>query len=802
MRRAWLAWACGLAVAVGRPPTLAQPPARAADNTAAGDVREAALKARDGKFADALEQLQRVLDSTPDEPVPVDDRTRRPARWACHAVVASLPADGLAAYRTRAEAGAKRRLDAALKAGDEAGLEALVADAFCTRAAEAAVGELARRAFLRGDFDAAERDWRYLARPASEAARPLEPGELAYPDPKTDAAAVRARLILVQLFRGERTRAADELKAFRAAHPKEAGLLAGADGVYADTLAKLLADPAATRLPPTDDGAGGTTFAGSPRRDGRVRPADVPAYLSDRPTWKTALPINMPPPATKDDAPGPDDSPKSLAFHPLIVGDAAYLADARRVFRLDLLTGKAAVAFDFGTAERVGKLDLRLPTKLDVRYTLTAAGDRLIARFGGQGLRPADADGQKETQTSLVGLKPDGDGLKPAWVLKPPPAADATTRFEGTPAVSGRRMFVALWRLAGGEATSLVACYGDPAGDRPPELLWVREAGKSAFDPTGDGRSRHDLVTLAGPLVVCAGNAGSVLAFEAATGKLAWEHRYPKNPRRPPAKGRDLCPCLAAGGKIFAAPADSDALLCLDAATGRLAWDHDGLDVLHLLGVARGRLICTVGGQVRGIRGFDVRTGSERKPDGWVEHSNGGVETFGRGFVTDDCVFWPTRHGLQFPARGRRRAAPAAAGPVRQPRLRRRRPPRGDGDGIVGLRRRPQGQGGGASATGSAAGRPDGRVPARPGRSRCRRQGDGAEAAAGAGGRRYVRRLHRRRAGGGGGGPANRRDRPGSIGRPGVAAVDAGPRGEEGGDARGVAARPRPPGGGGAGVRR
>jgi outer membrane protein assembly factor BamB len=151
-----------------------------------------------------------------------------------------------------------------------------------------------------------------------------------------------------------------------------------------------------------------------------------------------------------------------------------------------------------------------------------------------------------------------------------------------------------------------------------------------------------------------------VIALDALTGRPSWEYRYPRNERPALPRYRDLCPPLADGGRIYAAPADADRLLCLDAFTGRLIWEREGVEVVHLLGVARGRLIATFGGQVRGIRGLNLRTGADSGTGGWTIHDDGGEFTFGRGLVTEEAIVWPTKHGLHF-------LDPSDGSPLRSP---------------------------------------------------------------------------------------------------------------------------------------
>src|SRR5262245_5698620 len=181
-----------------------QAPDRPADNATAARIADGVEKAQAGKLLDAIEQFQRVLDTAGDELVPVDRSQFVPARWVVHGLIARLPADGVKLYRQRVDGQAAKRLVEARTTRDEAGLNRLLADMFSAKATEEAILELARRAFERGDFDDAERFWRMLL-PA-----PVDDDHLLrFPDPKTPPAAVRARLVLVKLFRGDR----DEAKA-------------------------------------------------------------------------------------------------------------------------------------------------------------------------------------------------------------------------------------------------------------------------------------------------------------------------------------------------------------------------------------------------------------------------------------------------------------------------------------------------------------------------------------------------------------------------------------------------------------
>jgi outer membrane protein assembly factor BamB len=98
---------------------------------------------------------------------------------------------------------------------------------------------------------------------------------------------------------------------------------------------------------------------------------------------------------------------------------------------------------------------------------------------------------------------------------------------------------------------------------------------------------------------------------------------------------RDLAPPLFADGRVFTAPLDSDRLFCQDAATGRLLWEVDGIEIVHLLGVAHGRLFAATR---TGILALDTATGQTE----WTQPSEGRLPSLGRGLIAGSWLIWPT----------------------------------------------------------------------------------------------------------------------------------------------------------------
>ncbi len=641
-------------------------------------VQEASYAAGVGRWLDAIEQYQRIVETAGDELIPVPapvwalaqlaggpaftvpwtNSHFLPARWICHEQISRFPPAALKLYRDRVDHVAGKRLELARTSADDRLLESILEDWFNSSPAETAILLLAQRSFDRADFDSALRYWRLLL-----------PGrdDLRFPDPKTPVAATRARSILAQLFLGNIEQAERDLQLFRTDCRDASGLLAGRDGNYADTLQSIINDPRQTTIvPAAADGKEWSTYASAPSRQSLVTNG-LPQFWP-APSWRYKLPSTDPSfrrgALRGGEPPVPLDHPSTLAFHPVIAKGRAFVADARRVYVFDLKDEKIARGGNFrptildliGVANRtksaIPKIEAGLPPR-DVRCTLTYADSYLFVRVGMPFLRQESEDAESRlrgSSSAIVCLGPiperTTEPIPLAWTLAPPKSdKESAAVFDGAPLVRDGKLFAIVWRQTGGAATTSIVCYQVGGSDGSPELLWQREAG---FSLAGTDLPAHDLLTLAGPNIVFCTNAGNIVAFDAVSGKPRWEYRYSRSERRPPPAGRDLCPCLFDGSHIFAAPADTDRLICLDAFTGRELWYREGVDVIHLLGVARGRLIATFAGPVKGIRGIAVDSGSERLPDGWVRHDNGGLATFGRGFVTPDLIFWPTKSGMQF----------------------------------------------------------------------------------------------------------------------------------------------------------
>src|SRR5262245_7036247 len=183
------------------------------------------------RWAEAVEAYLRIVDDGGDDLVPSDDpRLVLPARRVVHRRLASRP-ELLGPYRERVEGRARQLLDRGRADRDPHPLVELLDQFFCSRSAETALHLLGDLACERGDFDAACTYWHLLL--------PATGREFTYPDPQGDPALVRGKLVLSRLLAGEREQAVVDFRAFRKAHPKAEGYLAGRQGPLAATLQGL-----------------------------------------------------------------------------------------------------------------------------------------------------------------------------------------------------------------------------------------------------------------------------------------------------------------------------------------------------------------------------------------------------------------------------------------------------------------------------------------------------------------------------------------------------------------------------------
>lgn len=628
-------------------------------------LRNADTRASQKQWSEAIEEYQRLLVESGDELAPVDKRHVVQARWICQSRLAALPPEALKLYRSRIDPPAKKWLDQGRVSRDPAPLYRLVEEAFCSTYADQALDLLGDLAFERGDFDEAERLWKRIVRPATQANHPE--GDLSFPDPKADLARVRAKQILLRLLRGDTLDLNVELEAFAQAHRQAQGALAGKKGNYIDLL-KALAEERKTLVGPPGlemwpQFARDADRNGSlPEVQGRLK--RLP--LTDGPSWRVRLDTGEPPSRSSESPTRVlswTEAARSLGFYPVIAKDRVLYCDSQSVRAFELATGRQVFAYNVGENHAdIQRSASRVPVEPDVAFPLTVVNNRIYARLGVNAVGPRIRDRRRGWAFGFRGDTGNED-LGPQSILvcltmqvslgvsqelwhKDPPSSDqGTTVFEGSPIVDHGRVYIALSRFLSGQTQNLVACYDAETG----EQRWVKTVCETPELKDGEKRVRHHLLTLAGSNLVYCTHSGAIVALDAESGRRQWGVRYPsrglKTSEAHPSP-RSLAPCCYADGRIYSAPADHDRILCLDSHTGKMLWQSEPIEVVHLVGVAGGKLFLTMTTPHRGIRALDAATGSPRPP-GWFQPGDGSdIPSFGRPLLVGSRIFWPTRDGL------------------------------------------------------------------------------------------------------------------------------------------------------------
>ncbi len=599
-----------------------------------------------GKHADAADDLQRVLDESGDDLILVEANYARPARLVAHQILAKLPGDVLKAYQDRVDQPAKKLLAQAKLARDPRPLWQLLDRYFVSHAADEALLLLGDFLFERGEFRAAEGMWRRLVPDAG--------ADVTYPNSKADLALVRARIVLAVIFTGDTARAKEEFDAFQTKHPTATGTLAGKTGLLTGTLKTFLDAP--PKLTPEATTNAWPTYGGNPERTGRV-PGGIPRYWPSKTSWEKAL-------GPVDERPGGPlgtlNPPARQPFgHPVILNGEVFVADATRVFGFNLQTGEPTRAYNRNAT----------PKTPAACASLTASGGLLYARFGPSVVRAPEAVSGVPEESSLVCFKPQGDELKQLWRLSPPEDPKVPAAWEGAPLVVGKRLWAVYAKFEGGRVVHVAVGYDSVEGDNEPQRpAWIVDLCDSGQPVSNDMRTRQELLTLAGRHIVFCSNAGAVVAIDAATGQRAWGFRYARSRKAAAHPGGDPSPAVAFGGRVFVAPADGERVYALDAHTGQLVWESGPTEGARIVGVANNRLVVSVTGPVRGLRGLALDTGSHRPADGgWVQSNGGGTLPYGQGLVTDDVILWPSREGLYFADPDTGRPTDARPNPWRAP---------------------------------------------------------------------------------------------------------------------------------------
>jgi outer membrane protein assembly factor BamB len=604
-----------------------------------------------GDWAEVVSEYQRELEGGGDDLIPLGRGHSISARRLCHIGLALLPPPALDLYRQRVDHRAEKWWRLAVDSHDAQFLWRIVDETFCSRYSDRALDMLGDMAFERGDLEEAAHWWRMIS-PFPVEKEPARGRQLrlVFPDPKVDVPRVHAKQLLAAFMRGEVRRFEEGMTAYRRLHARSAGDLAGVNGKYAETLHTLTAGPHLLACPVKHPGW--STFAGDASRAFLVPELPHPLSLAKL-AWWTPLPSDDDPQTRIEasEVSTPSAAANKMAFYPVIHAGQVLIAGPGRVIAYEAASGKETGRYELmgdiaeastasgGTASQVA----------DRSFTLTVAGECAYARLGASAMQPPEGreGGCGESYLICLFLSREKDGrLRPRWRIRAQDGRQQPAMFEGSPLVRGGRAYVAVALFSGVRLATTLHCYDAATGVN----YWRVPICEASEMKVGKPRCRQYLLTAAlGNIVYCS-HSGAVVAVDATSGRRSWAIRYPSRGMTRTSgtsSVRDVAPCLYANGRIFAAPADSDRILCLDAETGQELWESQPVEVVHLLGVAYGRLIFTTGSWPRGVHAIDCDTGRMVRQCMFPGDGQSELPSLGRGVLADGKLCCPTLFGIR-----------------------------------------------------------------------------------------------------------------------------------------------------------
>ena len=670
------------------------------DSPAAVDLLDKAVaKEQQQQWPAAADLYQQAIQKYAARAVPVQlDANTNTFRYTGVATavmdrIARWPAEALASYQSSfgpAAADALAGANARAGSPDLAALDRVFTTAFVTDAGKAAGVELLDALFQSGRFDeaAAVGDRLLAVHPSLTVERP----------------AILFRTAACRYRAGEVTAAKSLLEQLRRQFPQAAGTVAGKDVVLPDALATLLASPPPAPHPDASDADTWPTFTGSPDHAGISSSlAKAGASITRFELIPPVDPAHRPAAATPEDD-GPSQG-EGIGIMPVADGHAMFFQDGRHVYAVDLTTGRplpgwletyppgpAAAGSDEG-----GVYTLNLAGRpRGEQLTTTASADAVLAVMGQPDHSPF-VPGQAVTfavpsSPRVVCLDRTTGRLRWSLTAADLPAAAGKVHdadFSGPVRVVASDVAAdsVLVCAIGGREHQFAECYLVGLSLKTGKYQWSTYLGSATQSFDGDTTTETPLapqLSVDGTTAYVLSNVGTVAAVDVAGGMLRWLSAYPRDgvdagdPNFFRARLQGIAPSAAPkpwafnppiirGGRVYVLPADGKSLRVFDAATGeerrRVATsDLDDADVL--LGVeppsadAPAGVVLT---SAKGIYCIDPDTFAPAEPttgtlaagilwqrnDVAADTQHGDENTlFGRGFLTADSAFLPTRHRL------------------------------------------------------------------------------------------------------------------------------------------------------------
>lgn len=642
-----LTWLVLLAAAT-LSPAVAAPPAgdlSAAvrlpqDREAEQLLSEAQTAAERGVSAQAVALLQQVLDGGADWTVVVDG-SHRNARDEANRRIASLPAEGRAAYERHSGNAAQVALNEPRARGAPAGLLEVATRYRQTRAGSAALRQLAEWHTDSGRFHDAALAWQSLIEQSGNAE------DTARRDPQAVFACCAALLLA-----GEPDAARDLWQRFEAVLEGRAVVPGGPSA--SERMAVLFAALSGR--------------AHSPREPELPPGPDLPAALlptSAHPVWEFAAPPDTVEPEGLERLLarfGESGVAPNCHGRPMVVDGALVVRTVDAVICLDTASGELRWRHAVDASDLTPSPGLSPADQLVERWLGDAALSAVTCDGEGVYLLAPQASraptGAPIASQDAVGAAPrrlvalDVRDGEPRWevtadslTLDPALQAGAPVLFQGPPTPHRGELYVLAEQ---GEALFLAVLAREEGS-----LKWSVRLGHVDHGIGRDDRrlAQHCPVAFSGGLACCPTGGGALVAVDLLSRRVRWGVRYPREsvrPQDPETTQGSAAPrqvlwgsgwsdlfVAASNGRVLLGSPESESLWGFDAQSGAVVWRQPRGTAQYVAGVF---------GDVLVVVDRDSAT-AFRVADGELRWATPTDEPAGRGFATATHYVLPLLHG-------------------------------------------------------------------------------------------------------------------------------------------------------------
>lgn len=592
-------------------------------------------------WTQGLEILERTVERFPDVMVPLGNRRYVSVSAYRNLVVAALPAEGLAAYRQRVDDEAELWLKAARKFRDPKPLRSILRKAFASSQGDEALELLGNLAWDEGRFETARHDWEQILPPPKTDETNPNVIRLFYPDSNLNLPEIRARCILCSMMLSDWKRVALELESFRKNHSQATGYLAGSEGNLILKLESLAKRIQSQKLSSTFDE--NDTFAGNPARNRTYSFHDEMKTAS----WSKSFLVQQS--QTKEKLDSPFQGRRPINF-PVVHRKNIFLCDDYRIGAIDLQTGKPswgngngkdpgnnnAVIYESPQYRGNAKPDSNISGS--PLRTMTISNGKLYARMGNP-ITHWNSSEFRVKPSSIVCLDIERGEGRLLWSRSSIDFAGKST-FVGSPLVVAGKVILVLQQSHPQKQTHIV-CLDSLNG----QTCWKRKTYSSISSGDSErNRIEPNFLTYGNGRLFLSTERGGLIAIDAENGKKDWILSYRRTGEKQPkdrANNSIVKPPLFFRERVYIAPSDSDSVFCIEASSGILIWKRRISDrIEHLLGVNESGLI------VSGKRLWCLDGESGKLIWHGPIFSDPLGYGFGRGFLTEMNVFWPTRNRI------------------------------------------------------------------------------------------------------------------------------------------------------------